>query len=42
MTTINAVTGSQINHAEFVKLTVGNAGTVYTFATPPHLSRLAA
>ena len=31
MTTINAVTGSQINHAEFVKLTVGNAGTVYTF-----------
>ncbi len=31
MTTINAVTGSQINHAEFVKLTVGNAGTIYTF-----------
>ena len=31
MTTINAVTGSQINHAEFVKLTVGVAGTVYTF-----------
>ena len=31
MTTINAVTGSQINHAEFVKLTVGSAGTVYTF-----------
>ena len=31
MTTINAVTGYQINHAEFVKLTVGNAGTVYTF-----------
>ena len=31
MTTINAVTGSQINHAEFVKLTVGIAGTVYTF-----------
>ena len=31
MTTINAVTGTQINHAEFVKLTVGNAGTVYTF-----------
>ena len=31
MTTINAVTGSQINHAEFVKLTVGTAGTVYTF-----------
>lgn len=31
MTTINAVTGAQINHAEFVKLTVGTAGTVYTF-----------
>ena len=31
MTTINAVTGSQVNHAEFVKLTVGNAATVYTF-----------
>jgi hypothetical protein len=31
MTTINAVTGYQINHAEFVKLTVGNAATVYTF-----------
>jgi hypothetical protein len=31
MTTINAVTGSQINHAEFVKLTVGTAGTIYTF-----------
>jgi hypothetical protein len=31
MTTINAVTGTQINHAEFVKLTVGNAATVYTF-----------
>jgi hypothetical protein len=31
MTTINAVTGSQINHAEFVKLTVGIAATVYTF-----------
>jgi hypothetical protein len=31
MTTINAVTGSQINHAEFVKLTVGKLGTVYTF-----------
>jgi hypothetical protein len=31
MTTINAVTGSQINHAEFVKLTVGTIGTVYTF-----------
>ena len=35
MTTINAVTGSQINHAEFVKLTVGNAGTVYTFCNAP-------
>jgi hypothetical protein len=31
MTTINAVTGAQINHAEFVKLTVGTAATVYTF-----------
>jgi hypothetical protein len=31
MTTINAVTGSQINHAEFVRLTVGTAATVYTF-----------
>lgn len=31
MTTISAVTGPQINHAEFVKLTVGTAGTVYTF-----------
>jgi len=31
MTTINAVTGYQINHAEFVKLTVGTAATVYTF-----------
>lgn len=31
MTTINAVTGPQINHAEFVRLTVGTAGTVYTF-----------
>lgn len=31
MTTINAVTGSQINHAEFVRLTVGNAATIYTF-----------
>jgi len=31
MTTINAVTGAQINHAEFVRLTVGNAATVYTF-----------
>jgi len=31
MTTINAVTGPQVNHAEFVRLTVGNAATVYTF-----------
>jgi hypothetical protein len=31
MTTINAVNGSQVNHAEFVKLTVGTAATVYTF-----------
>jgi hypothetical protein len=31
MTTINAVSGPQINHAEFVRLTVGNAATVYTF-----------
>ena len=31
MTTINAVNSPQIIHAEFVKLTVGNAATVYTF-----------
>ena len=33
MTTINAVNSSQINHAEFVRLTVGKTGaqTVYTF-----------
>jgi hypothetical protein len=31
MTTIYAVTGSQINHAEFVRLTVGISETVYTF-----------
>jgi hypothetical protein len=31
MTTIAAVTGPQINHAEFVRLTVGTAETVYTF-----------
>lgn len=33
MTTINAVTGSQINHAEFVRLTVGKPGSqnIYTF-----------
>lgn len=31
MTSIYAVNGSQINHAEFVRLTVGTAETVYTF-----------
>ena len=31
MTTISAVTGPQINHAEFVRLTVGTIETVYTF-----------
>jgi hypothetical protein len=31
MTTINAVTGPQINYAEFVRLTVGKLATVYTF-----------
>lgn len=31
MTTIYAVTGSQINHAEFVRLTVGTSETEYTF-----------
>lgn len=31
MTAINAVTSSSIRHAEFVKLTVGVAATVYTF-----------
>ena len=31
MTTIYAVTGTQINHAEFVRLTVGVAETEYTF-----------
>ena len=31
MTTINAVNSSSIRHAEFVRLTVGTAGTVYTF-----------
>jgi hypothetical protein len=35
MTTINAVTGSQINHAEFVRLTVGAALNVYTFSNAP-------
>jgi hypothetical protein len=31
MTTISAVNSSSIEHAEFVKLTVGRAATVYTF-----------
>lgn len=31
MTTMAALSGPQIRHAEFVKLTVGNAETVYTF-----------
>lgn len=31
MTTINAVNSSSIRHAEFVRLTVGSTGTVYTF-----------
>jgi hypothetical protein len=31
MTTISALSGPQIRHAEFVKLTVGTASTVYTF-----------
>jgi hypothetical protein len=31
MTDIAAVSGPQIRHAEFVKLTVGTAATVYTF-----------
>ncbi|CAB4126779.1 hypothetical protein UFOVP79_22 [uncultured Caudovirales phage] len=31
MTTINAVTSAQINHAEFVRLTVGKTPVVYTF-----------
>lgn len=31
MTDIAALSGPQIRHAEFVKLTVGSAGTVYTF-----------
>jgi hypothetical protein len=31
MTTMAALSGPQIRHAEFVKLTVGNAATVYTF-----------
>lgn len=31
MTTMAALSGPQIRHAEFVKLTVGDAATVYTF-----------
>jgi hypothetical protein len=31
MTAIAALSGSQIKHAEFVRLTVGTAATVYTF-----------
>ena len=31
MTAMSALSGPQINHAEFVKLTVGTAATVYTF-----------
>ena len=31
MTDISALSGPQIRHAEFVKLTVGTAATVYTF-----------
>ena len=31
MTTIAAVSSSSIQHGEFVKLTIGNAATVYTF-----------
>jgi len=31
MTTMSALSGPQIRHAEFVKLTVGTAETVYTF-----------
>lgn len=35
MTDIAALSGPQIRHAEFVKLTVGTAGTVYTFCNAP-------
>jgi len=35
MTTMAALNGAQIRHAEFVKLTVGTAGTVYTFCNAP-------
>lgn len=35
MTDIAALSGPQIRHAEFVKLTVGTAQTVYTFCNAP-------
>ncbi len=35
MTYIAALSGPQIRHAEFVKLTVGAAATVYTFCNAP-------
>lgn len=35
MTDIAALSGPQIRHAEFVKLTVGTAETVYTFCNAP-------
>ena len=35
MTAMAALSGPQIRHAEFVKLTVGNAATVYTFCNAP-------
>jgi hypothetical protein len=35
MTDIAALSGPQIRHAEFVKLTVGTAATVYTFCNAP-------
>lgn len=35
MTTIAALNGPQIRHAEFVKLTIGTAATVYTFCNAP-------
>ncbi|HSG62695.1 MAG TPA: hypothetical protein VLA24_14800 [Pseudomonadales bacterium] len=35
MTAMAALSGPQIRHAEFVKLTVGTAATVYTFCNAP-------
>jgi hypothetical protein len=35
MTAMSALSGPQIRHAEFVKLTVGTAATVYTFCNAP-------